>query len=206
MTEAQTFDAEKLAWDKMGGLLPAIVQHAETGQVLMLGYMNRDALNKTLSSGRVTFWSRSRKALWQKGETSGNFLTLGSLSADCDGDALLVRALPAGPVCHKGWGTCFGDMPDDLHFLASLQRIIRDRKDAPAEESYTARLMDEGIERISQKMGEEAVETVVASLKGDGDALAGEAADLLYHLMVLLEARGLSLDDVGCTLAERHRG
>jgi phosphoribosyl-ATP pyrophosphohydrolase/phosphoribosyl-AMP cyclohydrolase len=199
-------DLDGLAWDKMDGLLPAIVQDAATSQVLMLGYMSRDALTATLDSGFVTFFSRSKNRLWQKGETSGNRLALRSVRADCDDDALLVLANPEGPTCHLGTSSCFGeaDAPGPA-WLAELERVIQSRAAAPVEESYTARLLASGLPRIAQKVGEEGVETALAAVTADDAELTGEAADLLYHLIVLLHARGLSLEDAIAVLRERHR-
>jgi len=203
----KSIDMDRLDWDKGGGLIPAVVQDARTLQVLMLGYMNREAFARTRESGRVTFFSRTRNRLWQKGETSGNTLSVVDMTADCDGDTLLVRAHPAGPACHLGTTSCFGaeDAPG-VGWLARLEGIIAQRAAAPPEESYTARLLAEGIGRIAQKVGEEAVETALAGVGADTQELKGEAADLLYHLLVLLHARGLSLADVARTLAERHPG
>jgi phosphoribosyl-ATP pyrophosphohydrolase/phosphoribosyl-AMP cyclohydrolase len=197
MTEDQF---EALAWAKMDGLLPAVVQHAATGQVLMLGYMNRVALAATLSSGKVTFCSRSKRRLWQKGETSGNVLALRSVAADCDGDSLLVRAEPAGPVCHLGTASCFGDGPaHGVGFLAVLAGIVADRASADPASSYTARLLADGPERIAQKIGEEGVELALAAVARDAAGCAAEAADLIYHLTVLMEARGFGWDDVAAS-------
>jgi phosphoribosyl-ATP pyrophosphohydrolase/phosphoribosyl-AMP cyclohydrolase len=197
---------DSLAWDKMDGLLPAIVQDAATAQVLMLGYMNRDALAASLDSGFVTFFSRSKQRLWRKGETSGNSLALRSVHADCDDDALLVRARPQGPTCHLGTASCFGeDALPGAAWLGRLQEVVSERADAPPEQSYTARLLASGLPRIAQKVGEEGVETALAAVTTDGEALAGEAADLLYHLIVLLHARGLGLEDVVKVLEQRHR-
>jgi phosphoribosyl-ATP pyrophosphohydrolase/phosphoribosyl-AMP cyclohydrolase len=201
---AETLDS--LAWDKMDGLLPAIVQDAATGQVLMLGYMNREALAATLDCGFVTFFSRSKQRLWQKGETSGNRLALRSVHADCDDDALLVRARPQGPTCHLGTASCFGaDAAPGPAWLGRLQDVVRERAGAPPEQSYTARLIAAGLPRIAQKVGEEGVETALAAVTADDEALIGEAADLLYHLIVLLHARGLALEDVVKVLEQRHR-
>jgi phosphoribosyl-ATP pyrophosphohydrolase/phosphoribosyl-AMP cyclohydrolase len=197
---------EALAWDKMDGLLPAVVQDARTEQVLMLGYMNRGAVAATLDSGFVTFFSRSKRRLWQKGETSGNRLALRSVHSDCDDDALLVLAEPEGPTCHLGTASCFGEAEaSGAAWLARLERVIQSRAAAPPEESYTARLIAAGVPRIAQKVGEEGVETALAAVTADDRALAGEAADLLYHLIVLLHARGLSLEDAVRVLQERHR-
>jgi len=199
-----------LDWDKGDGLLPAIVQHAGSGAVLMLGYMNREALRDTLSSGRVTFFSRSRERLWTKGETSGNYLELVSVSADCDADTLLVLAKPAGPVCHKGTDTCFADAAATatgrLAFLAELGEIVAERIADSPEGSYTAQLFAQGPHRIAQKIGEEGVELALAAVGDDEGAVISEAADLVYHLVLLLRARGLSLDAVSDELRLRHVG
>jgi phosphoribosyl-ATP pyrophosphohydrolase/phosphoribosyl-AMP cyclohydrolase len=194
-----------LDWAKGDGLLPAIVQHADSGRVLMLGYMNRDALARTLADGRVTFWSRSRETLWQKGETSGHVLDLVAIEADCDRDTLLLQARPAGPVCHLGTPTCFGDPAWPAHgFLGELAALVQARRDADPDTSYTARLLQAPVERVAQKVGEEGVETALAATLDDPSQLAGEAADLLYHLLVLLARRGLDLDRVVATLQARH--
>lgn len=199
-------DQERLAWDKMDGLLPAIVQHADTGEVRMLGYMDRAALAATLEHGRVTFFSRSKQALWEKGATSGNGLALVSIAADCDGDALLVTARPEGPTCHLGSASCFGDVgAPGVGFLAELESVIAKRNGTDPEQSYTARLLEQGVKRIAQKVGEEGVETALAAVAGDGSELTAEAADLLYHLLVLLEASDLTLSTVIETLRERHQ-
>ena len=195
---------EQLDWDKQQGLLPAIVQDADTLQVLMLGYMDRDALRLTRETGRVTFFSRSRQRMWTKGESSGNVLELVSLDVDCDGDALLVQARPRGPTCHLGRPSCFPDAPAGV--LAGLDRLVARRERERPPGSYTTSLFESGTRRIAQKVGEEGVETALAAVAQDGPALAGEGADLLYHLMVLLRARGLSLADVEAVLRERHRG
>lgn len=192
-----------LDWGKQGGLLPAIVQDASNGRVLMLGYMNEEALLATLKSGRVTFWSRSRQALWTKGETSGHTLELVRIEADCDRDALLVRARPHGPTCHLDRPSCFEGAPG--HFLSDLDALVRDRERTRPEGSYTTSLFEAGVKRIAQKVGEEGVETALAAVSQDETALLGEAADLLYHLIVLLRARGLSLDDAVTVLRERHQ-
>ncbi len=197
------FRSEQLSWDKQGGLLPAIVQDAATHRVLMLGYMDRAALQTTLASGRVTFYSRSRARLWIKGETSGNTLELVSIAADCDNDSLLVQARPQGPTCHRGTTSCFTDAPGD--FLAELDALIAQRHAERPQGSYTTQLFDAGIRRIAQKVGEEGVETALAAAVQDDAALLGEAADLLYHLTVLLRARGLGLKDAIEALRERHR-
>jgi phosphoribosyl-ATP pyrophosphohydrolase/phosphoribosyl-AMP cyclohydrolase len=202
LTEA---DLDTLDWDKSDGLLPAIVQDAATGQVLMLGYMSREALAATLADRRVTFFSRSRGRLWQKGETSGNVLALVSVHADCDLDALLVRAAPTGPACHLGTPGCFSaEGPDGIGWLGELARIVRSRRDADPKASYSARLLAEGPSRIAQKIGEEGVELALAGAGGDREACVNESADLIYHLTVLMEARGFGWDDVAARLRERH--
>lgn len=193
-----------LAWDKQGGLLPAIVQDAANGRVLMLGYMNREALAATLESRRVTFWSRSKARLWTKGETSGHFLDLASVETDCDHDTLLVTARPNGPTCHLDRASCFEHAPSN--FLADLDALVEERARTRPEGSYTTSLFESGPRRIAQKVGEEGVETALAAVTQDDAALLGEAADLVYHLTVLLRARGLSLDDAVAVLRDRHRG
>ena len=207
MTLAIDFDPDQLAWNKGDGLLPAVVQHAMDGRVLMLGYMNRAALAQTLDGGKVTFYSRSRQRLWTKGETSGHVLNLVSIHADCDADSLLVLADPAGPTCHRGTDSCFGDAAvPALAFLGQLDALIAARERERPAGSYTTRLFEGGVRRIAQKVGEEGVETSLAAVAEDDAALRGEAADLLYHLIVLLRARGLGLDAVAETLATRHAG
>lgn len=196
-------DIGGLAWDKQNGLVPAIVQDVDTQRVLMLGYMDRAALQATLDSGRVTFFSRSRQRLWTKGETSGNVLELVRVEADCDRDTLLVQARPLGPTCHLGTASCFAEAPRGA--LAELDRLVARRERERPQGSYTTSLFEAGIARVAQKVGEEGVETALAAVTGDDDALAGEAADLLYHLLVLLRARGLSLGDVEGVLAARGR-
>jgi phosphoribosyl-ATP pyrophosphohydrolase/phosphoribosyl-AMP cyclohydrolase len=199
-------DLDALSWAKMDGLLPAVVQDADTGQVLMLGYMDRAALEATLESGFATFFSRSRGRLWQKGETSGNRLAVRAVLADCDDDALLVRAVPEGPTCHLGTTSCFGaGDADGVGSLARLARIVHDRAQADPTESYTARLLADGLQRIAQKVGEEGVEVALAGVGRDAAGCAEETADLLYHLIVLMEAKGFGWDDVARVLAERHR-
>lgn len=194
-----------LAWDKMDGLLPAAVQDAATGQLLMLGYMDRAALEATLASGFVTFFSRSKQRLWQKGETSGNRLALRAILPDCDADALLVTADPEGPTCHLGTQSCFSAAgPIGPGWLGTLARIVAERAKAAPSESYTARLLEEGPMRIAQKVGEEGVELALAGAAGDTESCISEAADLLYHLTVLMQARGFGWADVGAKLEERH--
>jgi len=192
-------------WEKGGGLAPAIVQDADTGAVLMLGYMNPESLAATQEKALVTFWSRSKNRLWTKGETSGDVLHLVSLAADCDRDAILVQARPAGQTCHLGTTTCWGDDPGpDLAFLGQLGRIIDQRASAVPDASYTAKLLSKGIAKIAQKVGEEGVETALAAVGESDEALLGESADLIFHLMVLLKARGLNLSDVAAVLKGRH--
>ncbi|MDQ3159719.1 MAG: bifunctional phosphoribosyl-AMP cyclohydrolase/phosphoribosyl-ATP diphosphatase HisIE [Pseudomonadota bacterium] len=192
---------DELAWDKQDGLLPAIIQDANTLCVLMLGYMDRTALLATMACGEVTFFSRSRQQLWRKGEQSGNVLRLVSIETDCDQDTLLVLAEPAGPTCHMGSTSCFPKAPHDV--LSVLDARIADRERERPAGSYTTTLFDAGIRRIAQKVGEEGVETALAAVVQDDAALLGEAADLLYHLLVLLRARGLSLADAKAVLKSR---
>ena len=195
-------DIDALAWEKQGGLLPAIVQDAATRRVLMLGYMNREALAATLASGKVTFYSRSKQRLWMKGESSGDVLDLVGIEADCDADTLLVQAYPRGLTCHLKRASCFPDAPGD--WLAELDALIAQRERERPEGSYTTKLFESGTRRIAQKVGEEGVETALAAVAQDDTAVLGEAADLLYHLLVLLRARGLSLDAVIDVLAGRR--
>ena len=198
-------DMDTLAWGKMDDLLPAVVQHAMSGEVRMLGYMDREALRRTIESGFVTFFSRSRKSYWMKGETSGNRLAVRSVTADCDGDALLVLAVPEGPTCHTGSASCFGSNgAPGTGFVAELGDIVRARSAGDADESYSARLVAAGIKRIAQKVGEEGVETALAAMVGNSDELSNEAADLVYHLTLLLQVGGSSWEDVVTTLKERH--
>lgn len=192
-----------LDWSKQDGLLPAIIQEAGTGRVLMLGYMNREALAATRASGRVTFFSRSRQRLWTKGETSGHFLQLVSIETDCDNDSLLVQAIAHGPTCHLQRASCFPSAP--ANFLLELDQLIATRERDRPEGSYTTKLFESGLRRIAQKVGEEGVETSLAAVVEDDQALLGEAADLVYHLLVLLRARGLSLADAVRVLEQRHR-
>lgn len=191
-------------WSK--GLIPAIVQDADSGLVLMLGYMNEEALAQTRRSGHVTFYSRSKQRLWTKGESSGHFLALVSVAVDCDADTLLVLARPQGPTCHNGTTTCFGEFPGpDIAFLGELAKLIEARHRERPAGSYTTQLFDAGTRRIAQKVGEEGVETALAAVAQDADALLGEAADLIYHLTVLLRDKSLGLADVAAKLRERHR-
>ena len=190
-------------FSKGDGLVPAIIQHYATKTVLMLGYMNQEALAKTQELGKVTFYSRSKNRLWTKGEESGNFLLLKSMEVDCDNDTLLIQAEPVGPTCHKGTDTCFGDA-DASGFVHQLQRIIEDRKANPSEKSYTTSLFEKGINKIAQKVGEEAVETVIEAKDDNDELFLNESADLLFHYLVLLTAQGKSLEDVEAVLKARH--
>ena len=201
-----TLDIKNINWKKGNGLVPAIVQDASTEQVLMLGYMNAESLKKTQETGLVTFYSRSRKTLWTKGETSGNTLKFISIAMDCDQDTLLVRALPAGPTCHEGTVSCFGDKgPEGLGFLAKLEALIEERKTAAPENSYTAKLLQGPLHKAAQKVGEEGVETALAAIAETDDGLVYESADLIYHLMVLLSAKDIKLADVIKELQTRHK-
>jgi len=187
------------------GLVPAVVQDPSTGAVLMLGFMNAEAVAQTEATGRVTFYSRSKQRLWTKGETSGNFLDLVSITPDCDNDTLLINARPTGPVCHTGTETCFGDGKSALAFLTELESIIASRAAEPAEGSYVSKLFAKGLNKIAQKVGEEAVETVIAAKDDDLDAFKNEAADLLFHYLVLLRAKGVELTDITSILKARRR-
>jgi len=195
---------DALAWDKMDGLMPAVVQDRRGGRLLMLGYMDREALAATLESGFVTFYSRSKQRLWQKGETSGNRLRLATVHEDCDSDALLVLADPEGPACHLGTTSCFGGEPGGPGWLAELSAIVSDRAQSGDASSYTRKLLDSGISRIAQKIGEEGVEVSLAAVSRDAAACTEEAADLLYHLTVLMEAKDFGWDDVIAVLKQRH--
>jgi len=203
-------DVERLDFAKGDGLLPAIVQHAATGAVLMLGYMNPQALRETLTRRRVVFFSRSKQRLWEKGETSGHCLELAQIRADCDRDTLLVTAWPRGPACHLGTATCFGDealtAAEPLAFLAALEGIIAQRIAERPEGSYTARLVAQGPKRLAQKVGEEGLEVALAAAAETDDKVVAEVADLLYHLLVLLRSRGLPLERVVAELQSRHAG
>ncbi|MGY3040734.1 phosphoribosyl-ATP pyrophosphohydrolase/phosphoribosyl-AMP cyclohydrolase [Rhodanobacter sp. TND4EL1] len=201
-------DTSRLDWAKGDGLLPAIIQHWRSGEVLMLGYMNVEALAQTRASGHVTFYSRSKQRLWTKGEGSGHVLALKSMRIDCDADTLLIQAEPHGPTCHTGSSSCFGDSIDvrpPLGFLAELDALVAQRHVERPEGSYTTKLFDGGMRRIAQKVGEEGVETALAAVVQGDEDLLGEAADLLFHLIVALRARDLSLADVVNMLATRHR-
>lgn len=202
-----SIDPAALDWAKGDGLLPAVVQHHLSGEVLMLGYMNRDALAQTLRDDKVTFYSRSKARLWTKGESSGHVLRLKSVRIDCDADTLLIGAEPNGPTCHRGTSSCFGESEDvrpPLGFLAELDALIAQRHAERPAASYTTQLFDDGIRRIAQKVGEEGVETALAAVVQGDEELLGEAADLLFHLAVLLRARGLGLVDAVGVLAGRH--
>jgi phosphoribosyl-AMP cyclohydrolase / phosphoribosyl-ATP pyrophosphohydrolase len=197
-------DIDRLDWAKGDGLLPAIVQHALTGAVLMLGYMSRESYAATLAQGEVVFWSRGRQRLWRKGETSGHVLKVVEVRSDCDADALLLRAHPVGPTCHLGTASCFGE-PLLATFADDLQAVIDARLRERPEDSYVARLAAGGVPRVAQKLGEEGVETALAAVTRDAGGLAEEAADLLFHLLVLLRLKQLSLADVLRCLADRRR-
>lgn len=191
---------------KMNGLVPAIVQDALSSKVLMQGYMNEEALAKTQESGKVTFYSRSKERLWTKGETSGNFMELVSMKEDCDGDSILIQANPIGPVCHTGSDTCFDEVnTSKTGFIDQLRAIIKDRKNNPSDKSYTASLFAKGINKIAQKVGEEAVEIVIEAKDDNKDLFLGEAADLMFHYLILLEAKGYELDEVMQVLIDRHK-
>lgn len=194
-------------FEKVNGLVPAVIQDVDTNVVLMLGYMNQEALDKTLETKQVTFFSRTKQRLWTKGETSGNFLLMQDITVDCDNDTLLVKARPIGPVCHTGDDTCFGEVnKSKTLFIDHLREIIKDRKNNPSDQSYTASLFAKGINKIAQKVGEEAVEIVIEAKDDNKDLFLGEAADLLFHYLILLEAKGMELDEVMEVLIERHKG
>lgn len=189
----------------MNGLIPAIIQDSETRKVLMLGFMNREAYDRTMESGKVTFYSRSKKRLWTKGEESGNFLRVVSVKVDCDDDTLLIEVNPAGPVCHTGTDTCWGEKNEEpLMFLKLLQDFIDKRREEMPEDSYTTSLFREGINKIAQKVGEEAVETVIEATNGTDERLIYEGADLIYHLIVLLASKGYRIEDLARELSDRH--
>ncbi|KTD60426.1 histidine biosynthesis bifunctional protein HisIE [Legionella sainthelensi] len=194
-----------LDWKKMNGLLPAIIQNAENGNVLMLGYMNQEALIATLTTGQLNLYSRSRKRLWRKGETSGNSMSVQHISVDCDNDSLLIQVLPKGPACHLGYTSCF-QPPNNtsLGFIHELIELINERAESQNEHSYTARLLESGLSKCAQKVGEEAVETVIAAVNNDREELVNESADLIFHLFVLLKACELSFYDVLQCLQDRN--
>jgi len=198
------FDADALDWSKGDGLLPVVVQHAHDGRVLMLGYTDRDALERTLATGEVHFWSRSKQRLWRKGESSGHVLALVALAADCDGDALLAQAVPAGPTCHRGTPSCFDGATRAHPWLNELEALIAARAGADPGSSYVAKLLAAAPARRAQKVGEEGVEVALAAATGDLDGLRGEAADLVFHLLVLLRGADLAFADVVAELARRH--
>lgn len=195
----------QLDWEKVDNLMPVIIQNAISGDVLMLGYMDKKALDVTLESGNVTFYSRTKQRLWTKGETSGNFLKLVNIYPDCDNDTLLILANLIGPTCHNGTESCFAPAQSQWGFLYELENILRERKNASPDSSYTARLYASGTKRIAQKVGEEGVETALAATVNDREELKNEASDLLYHLMVLLQDQSLSLSDVIDCLQARHK-
>jgi phosphoribosyl-AMP cyclohydrolase / phosphoribosyl-ATP pyrophosphohydrolase len=196
-------DITKIDFTKQGGLVPCIVQDYATGMVLMLGFMNEDALTKTLKEKKVTFYSRVKKRLWTKGETSGNFLELVDLMPDCDNDTILIKARPRGPVCHTGADTCFGEKNESWS-LHSLEAAIAERKSNPVQGSYTTTLFEGGLNKIAQKVGEEAVELIIEAKDNNMELFLNESADLVYHLLVLLSAKGCSLADVIAVLKKRH--
>lgn len=195
----------QLDWEKVDNLMPAIIQHAVSGEVLMLGYMNQEALSVTQSSGKVTFYSRTKERLWTKGETSENYLNVVSITSDCDNDTLLVLVNPVGPTCHKGNNSCFHPAETDWAFLYQLEELLASRKTADPESSYTAKLYASGTKRIAQKVGEEGVETALAATVNDRFELKNEASDLIYHLLVLLQDQDLNLSAVIENLRQRHR-
>jgi phosphoribosyl-ATP pyrophosphohydrolase/phosphoribosyl-AMP cyclohydrolase len=186
------------------GLIPVIIQDTITNVVLMLGYMNQEAFDKTQQEKRVTFFSRSKNRLWTKGEESGNFLNVDSLLIDCDNDTILIKATPAGPTCHTGADTCFNEKNISTNFITELEMIIRDRKNNPTDKSYTASLFAKGINKIAQKVGEEAVEVVIEAKDNNDDLFKGEAADLLFHYLILLQAKNFTLNDIISVLKSRH--
>lgn len=198
-------DIQQIAFDKSQGLIPAIIQDDDTGKVLMLGFMNAEALQKTLDEQIVTFFSRSKNRLWTKGETSSNFLHVVDIQVDCDNDTLLIKARPDGPTCHTGADTCFDEVNQPDHFLWKLEKIIQDRKANPKAGSYTTSLFEKGINKVAQKVGEEAVELVIEAKDENEELFLGEAADLLYHYLILLTAKGYELQDVIEVLEKRHR-
>lgn len=196
----------KIDFDKMGGLVPAIIQDAVTKNVLMLGFMNEEAYQKTIDTKKVTFWSRTRNCLWTKGETSGNYLDLVDIRLDCDNDTLLVKVHPQGPTCHLGTDTCWGEdnSLNPILFLSELQNFIDKRHQEMPENSYTTSLFKKGINKMAQKVGEEATETIIEATNGTNEQLVYESSDLLYHLIVMLTAKGVSIEDVASELIKRH--
>lgn len=198
-------DPDLLDWEKVDGMMPVIVQNCRSGKVLMFAYMTREALDKTIETGLATFYSRTKQRLWTKGEESGHVLHVKALTTDCDSDTLLLSADPVGPTCHNGTESCFDTQPElALGFLAELEALVESRKSADPEQSYTAKLFRNGVPRIAKKVGEEAVETVLAAVSADTEEFIGEAADLLFHLTVLLSAKKLKYADVMKCLAARH--
>src|SRR5574344_2176975 len=206
LTPKYKIDIMDINFDKLNGLVPAIIQDAKTRKVLMLGFMNQEAYNKTIETKKVTFWSRSRNCLWTKGETSGNFLNLVSIMNDCDNDTLLIKAIPEGPTCHKGTDTCWGEKNEKntLLFLTELQDFIEMRHEEMPEGSYTTSLFNDGLNRMAQKVGEEALEAVIEATNGTNNRLIYESADMFYHLIVLLTSKGLRIEDIAKELQVRH--
>jgi len=202
LTEQQL---SRLDWEKTQGMMPVIVQHSVSGEVLMHGYMNQDALKKTLQDGNVTFFSRTKNRLWTKGETSGHFLQVVSITPDCDNDTLLVLANPIGPTCHLGTSSCFSPAAPDWTFLYQLEQLLASRKSADPDSSYTAKLYASGTKRIAQKVGEEGVETALAATVNDREELTNEASDLIYHLLVLLQDQALDFSTIISNLRARHK-
>jgi len=202
LTEQQL---SRLDWEKTQGMMPVIVQHSVSGEVLMHGYMNQDALKKTLQDGNVTFFSRTKNRLWTKGETSGHFLQVVSITPDCDNDTLLVLANPIGPTCHLGTSSCFSPAAPDWTFLYQLEQLLASRKSADPDSSYTAKLYASGTKRIAQKVGEEGVETALAATVNDREELNNEASDLIYHLLVLLQDQALDFSTIISNLRARHK-
>ena len=200
-------DINVLKFDSKSGLIPAIIQDSSTGKVLMQGYMNADSIAQTIGSQKVTFYSRSKKRLWTKGESSGNFLHLVSIKSDCDNDSLLIKVNPSGPTCHTGSDTCWDEKngPTGVMFLNHLGKVIKNRHLNPSDDSYTSELFQKGINKIAQKVGEEAVEIVIEAKDNNTELFLNEAADLMYHYLVLLESKGFSLDDVCEILEKRHQ-
>lgn len=194
-----------LDFDKMDGLVPAIIQDSRTLKVLMLGFMNKEAYDKTVETGKVTFWSRTKQRLWTKGETSDNTLTVVDIKADCDNDTLLIKAIPAGPVCHTGSDTCWDEKNQNpIMFLSELQRFIEKRHEEMPEGSYTTSLFKSGCGRMAQKVGEEAIESVIEAMANNNERLIYEASDMIYHLIVLLTSKGLKIEDLAQELQKRH--
>lgn len=196
---------EDIDFAKMDGLVPAIVQDARTWKVLMQGFMNKEAFEKTMELNKATFYSRTKKRLWTKGEESGNFLIVKEILLDCDRDSLLIKVDPVGPVCHKGYDTCWEEKNDNQHFIFHLEEVLKSRKSADPSTSYTASLFAKGINKVAQKVGEEAIELVIEAKDDDANLFKNEAADLLYHYLVLLVFKGFSLKDIEQVLRERHK-